>query len=669
MELFCRLRILIFIVIFCFGAVTIAAQETGISIEQIIEELSERNEGEFSSDQLEELWYFAEHPLNINTASKHDLEKLYFLTPYQIENLHYYIYRYGGMTTIYELLAVEGFDKQTLAWLVPFVRITDVNPEENAANKYRKTYLKSESILRTGRIVQQLKGSRESDFLGSPWQMLYKQRLETDMLTFGLTYEKDVGEAFWNEKNNMPEHLSFTSEYKTEGLLKQLVVGDYRANFGQGLMLWQNFGMGKSSMVMNSMKTGTGISKHTSATEFGYFRGVAASFGKDMFSGTVFVSSKRTDASTDTVFNRQVVTSLLETGYHRTSSELEKSNQLRESAIGLSMAYRFNRFNVSVNGFGMNYDIPLWQDALSSSQSFFYGLSADMLLVGKNYMAWCEGGSDINGCFAGLAGLNLYPKSSFSIALLARSFQNGFYARYSSPFSESGETNNESGLYLGFEFLPFKGAKIQSYLDIFKFPAPRYNVDMPSSGIEALCNIICNLNKTNTVTCKLKYEEKEKNYASMFGNEVYSYSKTSFKCLIKSELSTLLTLQSRIDYVRNTYAGEPENGWMISQDIFFDSPDKTLSVDTRLAFFSTDSYQTGIYAYEPDVLYAFSVPVHYGKGMRLVLNIKYAASDRANVYFKIGHTTYADRESVSSGLTEINGSKKTDVRIQFRYSF
>ena len=49
-------------------------------------------------------------PRNINTASREDLEELPFLTPWQVESICEYIYKYGGMLTIDELAMIESLD-------------------------------------------------------------------------------------------------------------------------------------------------------------------------------------------------------------------------------------------------------------------------------------------------------------------------------------------------------------------------------------------------------------------------------------------------------------------------------------------------------------------------------------------------------------------------------
>ena len=83
-------------------------------------------------EKYEELSEIAEHPFNINTITKEELEQLPFLSDRMIENILYYIYKYGPMLTKNELLGIEGMDWHTRKFLTDFIYI---GPSDN--EKYR----------------------------------------------------------------------------------------------------------------------------------------------------------------------------------------------------------------------------------------------------------------------------------------------------------------------------------------------------------------------------------------------------------------------------------------------------------------------------------------------------------------------------------------------------
>lgn len=60
-------------------------------------------------EQYEELLSdLAEHPININTATREDLEQLPFLNAQQIEDIQAYVYQYGPMKSMGEIAMIES---------------------------------------------------------------------------------------------------------------------------------------------------------------------------------------------------------------------------------------------------------------------------------------------------------------------------------------------------------------------------------------------------------------------------------------------------------------------------------------------------------------------------------------------------------------------------------
>ena len=90
---------------------------------QYLEELADAEDRDPNDiEQLfDELSYLSDHPLNLHTVTKQDLERLPFLSEIQIENILYYIYKYAPLVDCYELKNVEELDFQTITYLLPFV--------------------------------------------------------------------------------------------------------------------------------------------------------------------------------------------------------------------------------------------------------------------------------------------------------------------------------------------------------------------------------------------------------------------------------------------------------------------------------------------------------------------------------------------------------------------
>ena len=82
----------------------------------------ESDEWQLNYDQLCEL---EQHPININTATREELEEIPFLSAQQIEALMEYLYRYGEMKSLAELQMITEIGPQTRKLLECFIYIGD----------------------------------------------------------------------------------------------------------------------------------------------------------------------------------------------------------------------------------------------------------------------------------------------------------------------------------------------------------------------------------------------------------------------------------------------------------------------------------------------------------------------------------------------------------------
>lgn len=112
-------KLIIFIFLFCIS-LHIDAEQTH-EWEQFLYQLSELEDIESSSweSSFELLCDLEENPININTASREDLEQFPFLTAKDVENISEYIYRYGPMKSLGELVMIKdlSYYKRRLLFL------------------------------------------------------------------------------------------------------------------------------------------------------------------------------------------------------------------------------------------------------------------------------------------------------------------------------------------------------------------------------------------------------------------------------------------------------------------------------------------------------------------------------------------------------------------------
>jgi hypothetical protein len=210
-------------------------------------------------------------------------------------------------------------------------------------------------MLRSGKLLEKQKGFTVPDS-GSNATTRYQgqaangylryRNARTGSYSFGFTLEKDAGEKFWKWEARKQifgiDFTSFHAQIMNRGKLKNLIMGDYQVQAGQGMILGAGFSLGKGSEVIRTVYRSTlGIRPYTSVMEANFLRGVAATYAVNPHIDlTAFYSATRRDASQEQVSDEIITTSLPISGYHRTPSEREKHNILAERNAGLHILYK-----------------------------------------------------------------------------------------------------------------------------------------------------------------------------------------------------------------------------------------------------------------------------------------------------------------------------------------
>lgn len=107
-------------------------------------------------------------------------------------------------------------------------------------------------------------------------------------------------------------------------------------------------------------------------------------------------------------------------------------------------------------------------------------------------------------------------------------------------------------------------------------------------------------------------------------------------------------------------------GSLLLLDIFYHPEVVPVKLSMRYAIFNTDDYNSRLYAYEHDVLYASSMPSYYGKGFRTYLLISYKAAQWIQLWLRLSLTRFTDRNIISSGTEEVKGNKLPEIKVQCR---
>jgi len=664
-------------------------------LNQKIERIAEQTDVELDyTNLLENFNYYQKHPINLNNTNAEELEKLMVLTDIQINNFFEHLDKNGKLLSLYELQSIDGFDMETINKLLPYVY---VSTNENSRHFSIKEMLRNgsnELVLRYQQVLEEQKGfstitdsalaaSPNSRYLGSPEALFVKYRFSYyNNISVGYTASKDAGEEFFkgSEKNGF-DFYSAHLFLRNFGIVKALAIGDFQAQFGQGLTLWTGLGFGKSSDGTGIKKYAQGITPYTSAMDNLFMRGVATTIGLKDFELSMLFSSKKIDANITTVDSTNSETlyfsSLEETGLHATPAEIADKDAIGETAFGGHFCYKTPKINIGATAFKSEYNATLQHTLQLYNQFEFNGkentnLGLDYSYIFRNINLFGEISQSENNAKALLTGLLVSPDNKVSFSVLYRNYDKRYQALYSSAFAESSTPANEKGIYSGILLKLVYGISINAYMDNISFPWLKYRIDAPSSAIDYNAQVNYTLSKNVEMYASYRRTAKDLNDAEI-SNMVNVPSNTldqKYRYNISYKISPSVTLKNRIE-LTSYKAGEgvPQKGYFISQDIDFKKMRSRFSFSMRYALFDCDSYYSRIYSYENDVLYAYSVPALYNKGTRFYIMMHYRINKTFDVWFKFDQTYYSNTNVISRGLTEIDGNKKSEIKAQLRIRF
>lgn len=668
--------------------------ERDLLIEKLVESMAETTEGTVDYTTLfQDLIDYYEAPLNLNEATREDLEKFRFLTEFQIANWWTYLEKHRPVYSVFELSLIKGFDEETIRGLMPFITIKPVAEKRPVTVKDFFKRSKNELFLRYGQTLQQAEGyrlNRENDsngYLGSPMALYVRYRFRyRDKVSAGFTADKDAGESFFRDAQKQGfDYYTAHLFVRNVSVFKQVAVGDFKAQFGQGLVFWTGLAFGKSAFGTQIQRNGTGLSPYGSVNESQFLRG--GGFTLNPIKGldvTVFSSYKMLDGNVvsqgDSLENVDPeISSLPLFGLHRTQTENEKRRKISEWISGGNVSYRYKNFRIGATavytklGARLNPPEDLYK-LYAFRGSELGNIGVNYAYVYKNFSAFGEGAWSGNGGWAVVNGIQGAPVTFLTLSLYHRYFSERYTAFYASALSESGARSGEHGFYFGMDCKPAAGISVSGYMDVFTFPWLRYQTDKPTSGYDVLGQV--SFRPHRKLDFYLRYRQRMKSHnvsgdLPQAGIKPVEQRETGrMRFHLNWQASARWRFQGRVEWVRfKRETAAPENGFLGYVDVVYSALKKPFAVSGRFEVFHSDGFDTRLYAYESDVLYYYAFVPLYDKGVRYYLSARYQIIRNLDVWIKLANTSSIGKTAIGSGNAEIRGADKTDVRIQLRIKF
>lgn len=620
------------------------------------------NEDEFENAQwaesLEEYHALTTSPININNASKTELLQIPLLSDRQASDICEYVAKHEGMKSIYELAFIPSISYAIRQFIPLFAYIGPITDgKERTTLKDMFKHAKHELLSRVDIPLYVREGyRRENGFRGSSLYNKTKYSFEsTKHLTASFHLERDGGERGIDSYGGQ-------IMLKEIGNLTTFVIGDYRASFGEGLIINNGFSLGKSSQLA---PTRPGFRAQTGTDEINFLRGAAASFNWNHLSASVFFSRKNMDA---TLQGDSCVKTVLKTGYHRTDSEWNRRSNLTFTTTGANLAWQNKEWHIGATGIFLNSSLPFIQgkelyQKIAPKGKRFFNASVDYKYESYRWKVHGETAfSPTSGGVATLNTINWMASQNYTFSITQRYYDKKYYSFFARSLSENTNVQNENGVTLRMNATPVDGLEVSTYFDYFNNPWPKYGVKHSTSGFDWVVTTNYQPNQNNLLSIRYNIKSKENTTGQLLKNRIRAQWKSNI-----SEHFTLNTT-AMLNICKGNESAYSLGKSISEQATYFKNGKNPFTITLAGTYFHTDDTNTQIYAYEPNVEQQLYMQSLNGHGIRLAGKLKWRLlQNRIIAEIKYGLTHFLDgRKTQSSGLETIYGNTKNDITIQIR---
>lgn len=636
-----------------------------------------------STSQYEELLELHRTPININLAQRSDLVRLPFLNGDQCDSILSLIKQSYGLYSLGELSFVKNLTRKEIMFMPLFFYcerlakpdtlktrdrsdrwVTDVGKLSTQISTtltiplYKREGFKSHSI-------QELAKNPNKQYLGNNLSTTLRYRSSYyNRIYWGLTAQKDEGEPFASKGNTLYDSYSFYLFGKGKGVIRQWVVGDYRAQFGLGLTV------GSATIDATNIMTAYnprqhGFIRHTSTDEALFMRGGAIALQAKRLNLYAFVSCRQLDAT----LNKDSISTILTDGYHRTPLEMSKRHNIQSLQGGVSAVVDMSPLTLGVQATHTHYDTPYRTPTALYRKYYFRGKdfgNYSMYYAYRNgpFKMWGETATSIHGGIATQNRLQYAPSYRFKVNLLHRYYSTHYLSTSAQSYKIGSRIQNEHGLLFSINGQLTDFWSLQTYADYAHYPFAIYQTCHASNAFTGLLQLTYAPQTDNVYLLRYKYRSRPQDNKQHLLSSKQTHS---LKLQVRYKAGSVpLTTTADLMFVSQPDKSNT-SGWMLSQKASAKIHEST-SLNVAIALFHTDSYAEALRLYENVLLYSSAFPSLYYHGQRFSLS---AVHKWHILHFALKYSAvhYTNRSSISSGLRAYKGSTLQDLQLQIALKF
>lgn len=608
---------------------------------------------EQETDLAEHIQLLRENPVNINTADRQDLLAIPFFTADVADSILQRRNRVGEFTTMRQLRPLLGNE---LYALIKDLITIKYSPRKRLTISHKNYY-----PIDKPAEMHSYAGDVLYDYTRITWQ--FQKQIKAGLIT-----QKDLGEQSYLD------YVHGFAEFRYGEW--QIILGSYALQAGSGLSFSRGLFSQKSALPALSFRTPEtgGYATLSSAENSGQSGIFIQTPSLSQFKFAAFYANNLRDAQLS-VPNGRII-GLDFDGYHRTVSERNKRDLIREQLWGVTVVrdlFGCGQMGALLAKIKYNPELAFRQSNVGSSAwrrqrfkfagknltqySLFYRLYSSVFRLSGEWAVSDRGSPGLSqSAFLDLKKI----QTGIQFWRISPDFQspNGRMFDDSNPFPQA-----QQGIYAALLILPGDDFRFSAYKLLKKDLWRSYFSTLPQTKDEWLLQGDYFFEK-NSASVRFRHKADEQFSPSPQGG---SERKIIGQSVLRLELTLhpakAIRLKSRLEHTRlDVYQ---EHGTYIFQDIHFDWP-SNLSLATRVTFFRSDSYNSRMYEYEADLPGSFANYALYGEGFKWYLMLCYDFSRYLTCWLKWRHLYTSDNYLLDRHSTGGRDEIQRDVRLQIQ---
>lgn len=648
-------------------ATTSIAQTQATWQEDYQELMREEDDDEEPGEELYEwLASFIAKPIALNRATREDLEQLPFLSDQQIEDILFYRYQCQNIRSTAELHLIPSLSNACARLLSHFVSVEE--PSEKPYDSLLKSLHHGyhQMVLSANIPLYQRRGFIEKKYLGGPIRHDFRYTFQANhQIAWGLIGAQDAGEPFFKQGNSCGyDHYAGYLLLRDFHSIKTAIIGHYRVKIGMGLVINNDFALGKTMLRYALERTTATLHPHASRTAGNYLQGTAVTIALNRYITTTNFVSYRANDATLNKDDSATISTLLYNGLHRTEKEILHKNNHQQFVAGTHLQYAKDGFHLAATLLHTTLSRVLRPNTTRLYKQFapagkhFTNLSIDYGYTNRHLSFMGETAMDKCCALATLNSLTWQASSSVQMQFIQRFYSLRYQSLFARSFGENGHVQDESGLFSSLQWRINALHQLYFAADYAYFAWPKYRQSFAGThAIEARAQWDF---QGNNWRMNVRY-----NYR-LQQQDVPDHSKLHNKHTHRMRMQTIYPLwqwQCQTELNGVVVAQEKQSpGFLLSQTAT--KSWNAASITAHIAYFYTQDNQAALYQYERALRYQFHFLRFSGKGMRYALQSKLVCNRHFIFIAHAGLTHYFDRQTIGTGPQQIMHPVQADIQIQ-----